>query len=245
MNKMFSYCALLAAAGILLLSSCKKDNNNSTTPTTYKCITCVTAPDALPANDGSGKGIYKGVIIGSSGTIKLSVLNGTNDIAATMVIDGTTVLLSSAITWVDGQSYVAPFTGTMNGEPVSITFSVQANGSTPVITSANIPGHTNAIFTLVKETSNALVEAFEGTYSTTKPETGTFNILLSRPLNKWGGNARKDGTNEQSDVNGTLVNGELRDEDGKKMGTLTNDNISGSFQDNNGATVTIDGKRTL
>ncbi len=245
MNKMFSYCALLAAAGILLLSSCKKDDNNSTTPTTYKCITCVTAPDALPANDGGGKGIYKGVIIGSSGTIKLSVLNGTNDITATMVIDGTTVLLTSAITWVDGQSYVAPFTGTMNGQPVSITFSVQADGSTPVITSADIPGHTNAIFTLVKETSNALVEAFEGTYSTTKPETGTFNILLSRQLNKWGGNARKDGTNEQSDVNGTLVNGELRDEDGKKMGNLTNDNISGSFQDNNGATVTIDGKRTL
>ncbi|RYZ25363.1 MAG: hypothetical protein EOP49_44725 [Sphingobacteriales bacterium] len=242
MKKTIISAALLFTVATLLVSSCKKDDAK---PQAYVCTTCTTTPDALAVNDASGKGVYKGVLIGSTGTIKFSVQNGTNDITATMVIDNTTVVLTSAVNWVDGQPYVAPFTGTMNGQPVSITFSVQPNGGSPIITSTNIPGHPNADFTLVKETSNALIECFEGTYSTTAPETGTFNILLSRTLGKWGGIAREDNSTDEDDINGDIVNGVLKDDNGNTVGTLSGDEINGSFQDGNGSTVTVTGERTL
>lgn len=246
MKNLLTSVLLLAAICLSVLSCKKKDDVKKEEPKpAYKCTTCTTTPEALAANDASSKGVYKGMLIGSSGTIKFSVQNGSNDILATMVIDGTTVSLTSSINWMSGQPYVAPFTGTLNGQAVSITFSVQANGSLPTITSSSIPGHPNAVFTLVKETSNALVECFEGTYSTTKPENGTFNILLSRTLNQWGGIARKDGSNDKSNVNGTIDNGALKDPDGKTMCNLNGDVLSGSFQDNNGSTVTINGQRTL
>ncbi len=242
-NMLFCFLAL----STILWTSCKKDTDDpKKTEDPYKCSTCVTLPDALPANDGNSKGVYKGIVIGSTGTVRFSIQNGTNDITATLVIDGVTTTLTSSIAWVSGEPYVAPFTGELNGQPASVTFSVQADGSSPVITSADIPGHPNSVFTLVKETSNALVECFEGTYSSTRPETGTFNILLSRAIGKFGGMSREDGTAEETDVNGTIdQSGTIKDEDGHVLGTLSGDTISGSFTDSNGATVTINGKRTL
>src|SRR5690606_16121089 len=193
---------------------------------------------------GNSKGVYKGIVIGSTGTVKFSIQNGTNDIMATLVIDGVTTILTSSIAWVSGEAYVAPFTGTLNGQPVSITFSVQADGGMPVITSADIPGHANAVFTLTKETSNALIECFEGTYTTSKSESGTFNIILSRTIGKFGGIAKENGSSEDSKVSGTIgQDGTIKNDEGNVLGTLSGDNISGSFTDGNGATVTISGKR--
>lgn len=237
--------AMLLAILVLAVSCSKKDDVKKDDPKpAYTCASCVTSPEALAVNDTSSKGVYKGIVVGSSGTIKFSVQNGNNDIIATLTIDSTVVNLTSSISWVSGQPYVAPFTGVLNGQPVSITFSVNVDGTEPMIMSANIPGHANAAFTLVKETSNALIECYEGTYSTTRPENGTFNIVLSRTLGKWGGVARKAGSNDKSDAKGTISNGVIKDENNKTMGNLNGDVISGSFQDNNGATVTIDGKRT-
>jgi len=238
--------SLLLLSTVLSAVSCKKskkEDKQQSAP--YTCASCVSSPEALAANDASGKGVYKGIIVGSTGTIKFAVQNGNNDITATMEIDGTTVTLTSSISWVSGQPYVAPFTGQLNGQAVSITFSVQPDGSNPVITSANIPGHPNAVFTLVKETSNALIECYEGTYSTTRPETGTFDIVLSRAIGKWGGKARQDGQSGSEDVSGTLSNGVLTDDKGHQVGTLSGDNISGTSKDSDGNTVTISGKRTL
>ena len=242
--KKLSVSFTLGLAMLLLLTfSCKKSDDKK--EESFKCSTCITSPEALAANDASSKGMYKGVVIGSSGTIKFNVQNGGTTITAILVIDGTTATLTSSVSWVNGQPYVAPFTGTLNNQQVSITFSVQPDGSNPIITAANIPGHPNASFALVKETSNALLECFEGTYSTTKPENGTFNIMLSRTLGKLGGISRKDGSNTPTDVKGTIVNGIIKDERGKEIGTLKEDLVTGSFQDGSGITVTFTGKRTL
>lgn len=245
MKKTIFTAAVMLAAATTGFLSCKKDESNPNPSNPYKCTSCVTTPDALPENDASSKGVYKGTVIGSSGTIKFSVQNGGNDITAVMVLDGTTVNLTSSVSWIDGAPYVAPFTGTMDGNPVTITFAVQADGSNPVITSADIPGHPNAVFTLQKETSNALLECFEGSYSTTKPETGTFNILLSRSLGKWGGRTQKSGSTEGSNIKGVLDGNVIKSEDGTVMGNLNGDVITGSFQDEKGRTVTIEGERTL
>ncbi|HEY9362990.1 MAG TPA: hypothetical protein VIQ00_07005 [Chitinophagaceae bacterium] len=236
---------ILFSLGLLMIAGCKKDSTDDSTDG-YTCVSCKTQPDALAANDASSKGIYKGVVIGSSGTISFNVMNDGTGITSTLVIDGTTVNLTSSITWTAGQAYVAPFTGTLNGSPVSITFTVSANGGTPSITTSSIPGHPNASFTIVKETSSSLIECFEGTYHSSLPEDGTFNLLLSRAAKVWGADVRKNGETETDDAKGIITSdNKLVEENGTVMGTLSNDEIKGSFNDSNGRKITITGKRTL
>lgn len=226
----------------VVVFSCSKDDNAAAA---YTCVSCHDTPDALLANDADVKGMYKGIVVGSTGTISINIQNGSSTITATMVLDGTTVLLTSNVATVDGQAYVAPFTGTYNGSPISITFSVGVSGTTPTVVTSDIPGHPNAAFQIYKETSTSLIEAFQGTYS--KPgESGVFNIVLSRAFSRWGGVAKKNGGTENNEVSGTInASNQLIEENGTNMATITGDVIHGSFQDGNGATITIDGTRTL
>ncbi len=232
--------SLLAATTIV---ACKKKDD---APAVYTCTACSTAPTALAANDASSKGIYKGVIIGSSGTISFDVMNSGTTITAKMVIDGVTVNLTSDVTWTAGQPVVAPFTGTLNGSPVSITFRIGISGDSATVTAVNIPGHPNAELTVIKETSTSLVQCFEGTYHTTKPEDGTFNMIVSKTARIWGAQARENGSTESDGVGGTVTaDNKLVENNGTTMGTITGDVVEGSFSDSNGKTVTIKGKRTL
>ena len=225
--------------------SCKK--SPTTTTPAYTCAACKTTPDAVASNDGSNKGVYKGVVIGSTGTIMFNLANSGTTITATMVIDGVTVNLNSAVSIVAGQTYVAPFTGTLNGSAVSITFSVSSIGANPTVTTSSIPGHPSSSFNIIKETSASLVECFEGTYSTTKPETGTFNVILSRGLKLHGGASRKDGSTTSNSFKGTInANNELIDVPSNNyLATLSGDVLSGKFVDGNGSTVNVTGKRTF
>ncbi|MCO5948377.1 hypothetical protein [Mucilaginibacter flavidus] len=226
--------------------SCSKSKDSNKKPA-YTCTTCKATPDAVAANDASNKGIYKGIIIGSSGTIKFDLANSGTTLTATLAIDGVTATLTASVTTQNGDTYVSAFTGTWSGQPVSITFSVGAGGQNPTVTAFNIPGHASATFTLAKETSNALIECFEGTYSTTKPETGTFNLLLSRSLKLFGGASRKTGSSESNSFHGSInANSELVDADGGKvLAKLTGDVLAATFVDGNGSTVTVTGKRTF
>ena len=238
------HSALLLFFFVFFLSACKKDAKPSSPD--YTCTTCKATPDAVAANDATSKGVYKGVVIGSTGTIMFDVLNSGNTISATLVIDGVTAVLTSNISWNAGESYVAPFTGTLNGSPVTITFEVDQTGTNPIVTSSNIPGHPAAQFELAKETSTSLIESFEGTYSTTKPEKGTFNLLLSRTLLRFGGIDRKDGDPGIDHFNGTITSdGKLMESGDTYIGTLKGDAINGSFKDSDGVSVTVTGKRTL
>jgi hypothetical protein len=234
--------AILVIFCIFLFIGCKKD---TTKTSYYKCTSCVAAPEAKAANDISSKGIYKGIIIGSTGTIKFDIQNDGSAIKAYCVIDGVSLELSSTVTWNADQAYVAPFTGTLNGQSVTINFSVGINGTDPTVTSSNIPGHPNAQFLIAKEASMALIECYEGSYHSTAPEDGTFNLILSRAVNRWGAIVRKNGDTDTDDEDGTIVNNKLIDSDGTNVGTLNNDEINGIFKDSNGKTVTVKGKRTL
>ncbi len=238
--KKFRNIALLLAA-LTVFFSCKKSSDSP-----YSCTSCTTTPDAKPSNDASSKGIYKGVVIGSTGTIKFDIQNDGSTVTAVMVLDGQTINLTSSVSVVSGQPYIAPFTGTLNGSPLTINFSVDATGENPVITSSSIPGHSTAQFELVKETSAALVEAFEGTYSSTSSEKGTFNLLLSRVLGKWKGAHRENGTSENISMDGTIgSDGKLYEDGTDYIGTLTGDVISGNFKDGDNYTITVSGNRKL
>jgi hypothetical protein len=236
---------LLIIPLVVVYSSCKKaSKQDEETPVSYTCTACKTTPDALAANDASAKGIYKGVFIGSTGTIKFDVNNAGTTVTALMVIDGVSVTLTSTVTYTAGTAYTAPFTGTLNGSAVSINFTVGATGQSPTVTASSVPGHPGMGFVLSKETSTALVEAFEGTYTTSLPEKGTFNIVLSRSLKLWGAAARKENATQITNANGTISGNDLIT-GGQVIGTMTQDALSGKSKDANGSDVTITGKRTL
>ena len=238
---------IIAAVTVLSFNACKKSNDAVTTPDAYKCVSCKTTPDAVASNNNSSKGIYKGVVIGSTGTIMFDIANNGSAITAVMVIDGVSVNLTSNVTWVAGQAYSAPFTGSLNGATVTINLSVGISGGTPTVTSSNIPGHPDASLNIIKETSSNLVECFEGTFSTTRPETGVFNMIVLRTLNTWSAVSRKTGAQSSNTGNGTISDNKLIDpsQNNRSIGTLNVDGINGSFVDASGNTVTIKGKRTL
>src|SRR5690554_3398545 len=170
----FTVLLVLLSAGIAF-NSCSEDDGTQKTDT-YTCDTCASTPDALPENDNSAKGVYKGIQVGSSGTLSIDIQNGSSTIIGTMVLDGITASLISNVSYVDGEPYVAPFTGTYDGDPVSLTFSVALGGGMPRVISSNIPGHPDAVFTIYKETSTSLIEAFEGTYSKPGEKIGRAHV---------------------------------------------------------------------
>jgi hypothetical protein len=234
---------IIVATLTFTYSGCKKSSSKKKEET-FTCSTCKKTPDAVAANDASAKGVYKGVLIGSTGTIAFDVNNSGNTFTATMVIDGATVVLTSTVNYVAGEAYTSNFKGTMGGQPVSVHFTVGAGGQDPQVTTADIPGHASITFILVKETSTALIEGFEGTYDTSKGESGTFNILLSRAIKRWGALVRKNGSNQTSNEDGIINSNDLMD-DGHILATINGDALEGHTNDNNGNTVNVKGKRTL
>lgn len=242
--KTITYYGIMMLLLATSIASCKKKENEEPP---YVCTSCSQTPIALAANDNSSKGIYKGVVIGSSGTIKFDIANtSSNSISAVLVIDRVTVNLTTTYTWSAGGISMAPFVGELNGQDVTINFSVGANGTGATIVSATIPGHPNAIFSLAKETSTAMARCYEGTYSTSDNETGTFNIIVSTLLKGWTGKSRKDGATTATDISGSYVNDKLYWGSGTnvEIATMNGDTFTGTFNDGS-ANVTVKGKRTL
>lgn len=242
--KFFKHLFFALTIFVVAFWGCKKNDQ----PAAYTCTTCKNTPDALAANDASSKGIYKGVILASTGTVVFDVLNGGTTITAKLTINGVVTNLTSSIAWVAGSPYVAPFTGTLNGQPVSITFSVGVSGQTPTVTSSSIPGHPNATFVVSKETSSSQVECYEGTYTGTQ-SSGTLNIILSKSANAWTGAVRKNGATTSTPFSGS-ISGSTLTATGLQppafvTGSLGTDVISnGSFNDGSG-TGTWSANRTL
>lgn len=239
---------ILLVASVLCfisVSSCKKSDSTAS----YKCTACTTTPDAKAAYDNSSKGVYKGTVVGSTGTIKFNIGNNDSTITATMVIDGTTVTLTASVAWVSGSAYVSPFTGTMGGSAVSITFSVGSDGSNPLVVTANIPGHPGAMLNVTKETSTNLIMCFEGTYqdNSSSGDKGTLNLFLSEALKAWKVTSKSTvDTSSHSVISGTFSNNVLSYSDGSGgsiTGTLSGDQITGTYVGKNNGTWTV--KRTL
>jgi len=244
MKKNFLLLACLSICLTSFFTSCKK--NDSGGNNTYACATCNATPQGNALYDNSANGLYKGVVIGSTGSIKFDINNSNSTISATLVIDGVTTVLISQVSAPPSGTYVSPFFGTMNGQPVMVTFSVNFDGTSPTITSSTIPGHPNATFIIAKETSTQMVRAFEGTYSNSLNETGTFNILVSTILKGWKGISKKTGATTTSNIEGSYANNILYWGSGTTtpIATITGDTFSGTFNDGN-ANVTVNGQRKL
>lgn len=217
-------------AGLML--ACSEDE------AAYKCKTCVETPDAIAANDNSGKGIYKGLVVGSSGTVKINISNDGSAITATLIFDGQTFNLTTTATYSDG------FEGEFSSGNVSFGFWVNNDGSGFGIYDLVIPGHDGATVQLFKEKSTSLVRVYEGTFR--GDANGVFNLVTRD--DEWLVVAREDDDEDSSGFFGTLDGGEMtcmQCGEVDIIGKISDDTASGSWEGSEGEKGTWSGKRTL
>lgn len=151
-----------------MIVSCKKSND-----TTKNNIT-----EAPAANDNSSAGIYKGVFVGSSGTVKIVLLNGNTTIKAYITFNGYHDTLTATTSVVAG---AAISNLQFIGSQMSFSFSTAANGANPSITNITYAAYPNPIRAIIaKQLSTQLVSCYEGTYYTVTggSDAGTFNCII-------------------------------------------------------------------
>ncbi|MBX3257874.1 MAG: hypothetical protein KF862_27335 [Chitinophagaceae bacterium] len=246
---------------VIVTFSCSKDNKEDKDDD-YTCTSCASAPIAVAANNTLTKGIYKGVLIGSTGTLIFDIQNTTNTITGTMVIDGKVADLTCEAVEIDlSADFEASLTGTLNGYLVIIRFHIDKGGINPRIIEADIPGHPDAVFLVAKETSDALLECYEGAYTITGDwtEEGTYNFLVTRKGGggTWSGIVAEDGFPGEAQTDTDYMSGNnlvdanrLGQGRDVVIGTVNGHTISGSFvdvydDDDEKVTIAHKGKRTL
>jgi hypothetical protein len=156
--KKYLLIALLSVINVVMFSSCDKKDNPD--PIVNNDPSFSNTPEATAVNDDKSGGVYKGVLTGSSGTVKIILQNGTA--SAIVIFDGVTKTLTttSLTDWTSGQAISnAKFT---SGD-WELIFSVNADGSNPQI-SVTIPEHTIQV-AIFKESSVEITRTFEGTYT--------------------------------------------------------------------------------
>ncbi len=143
---------------IAILFACNKsgtDNNDSNTGLS-------TSPETKPQYDHTTFGVYKGVIIGSSGTITFKINNGDNVVKGYLTIDNQKDTLTTTATITLGQPLLnVLFTGRIS----SMRVSANANGSNAMLSNIQINGHNNVTGFIIHENSTKQVLCYEGTFT--------------------------------------------------------------------------------
>lgn len=154
--KIFTLLALTVTA---FVTACKKDNPDPV--------------DGDEQTDHSNLGVYKGVLVGSTGyfTVTLKETGST----AEVVFDGESHSLQSAETLNEGADVVDFELN--SGDDVSLQISVGADGSNPEVT-VSIPDH-DVEATVYKETTEKAVELYIGENESSQTWAGTTYTLRS------------------------------------------------------------------
>src|SRR5262245_36907575 len=123
-----------------------------------------------PQFNNTSFGVYKGVVIGSSGTIFFRINNGDNTAKGYLNIDNKWDTLSTTSNLVAGQPLInVVFTGHFS----SMTLNANADGSHANLTNIQITGHVNPTIFLMHENSTKQIYCYEGTFSGSS--AGVFN----------------------------------------------------------------------
>ncbi|MBS1623139.1 MAG: hypothetical protein JSS76_14525 [Bacteroidetes bacterium] len=233
---------LLLLAG---LSACKKSSSSD-----YKCANCATSPTADAAYDHSSKGIYKGTIVGSTGTVNIEIENTGSILTAAIRLDDQWINMGTTTQWVAGQPFTATFSGVYGSQTATITFTVEADGSHPQVTYINIPGHTGATIVVYKELSSSQIKCYEGTYS--GQSAGVFNMVVNTGADTWMAVVKGNNDNSCTLVSGTISGTSLTCSNciggtagSSVSGTLSGDNMTGSWSDGQGGSGSWTSHRTM
>jgi hypothetical protein len=220
--KLNRFLAVPFALAIAFLAGCGDDE---------KAPSFLTQPEARAENDNSGKGIYKGVLIGSSGHLKVDIDNsGDGSISLTLTLDDVRYNLTTEQRYNPEVGFQGYFRGTVNGGEAQIGYFTNANGTSYGFFGVEIPGHPDVVFLIFKEKSTAVLRLYEGTFSGST--SGTVNLVLFG--NEWHAVTRpQGGTSEDVD----FLDGEI---DGNTLvcacdftftGTINGNNLSGTWAD--------------
>lgn len=150
---------------VLLIGSCSKKGNNDKE---------VVVPVPNSQYDLSNFGLYRGVFVGSKGTVTVNIMND-NNVNATFRVDGSEYKFGTTQVIQQNQATTINFAGGGN----SFTFSAAADGSNPVISNLVFTGHPNAKAVILKSLSNSWADIFECTYKENAPNTGTGVIMVA------------------------------------------------------------------
>ncbi|QBZ96714.1 hypothetical protein [Flavobacterium sangjuense] len=195
-------------------------------------------PQAKVEFDNSNFGIYKGVFIGSSGTVLINI-NNDGFLEAILKIGGSTSIYTSTET-ATLNSAMAGLTFT-NGSN-SFDFSVTANGGDPTVSNISISGHPNATIKVLKEFHNVLAKVYLGSYS--GDDSGTFNVVIvDDVINGCAGSSESGTVNVNGSYIGTSLTGTF--EGGGFSGTSSGNRISGSWVNDLGESGSWSGTRKL
>ena len=149
---------ILVAIIVISLFACKKSNTD--TKDTDNGLP--TAPETKPQYDNTAFGVYKGVIIGSSGYIIFRINNGDNIVKGYLTMDNQKDTLTTTTVLVSGQPISnILFTGRIS----SMRLSANANGSNSTLSEIRINGHNNVTGFISHEESTKQVFCYEGTFS--------------------------------------------------------------------------------
>jgi len=207
--------------GLSFFSCSKKDGATTTNNLTE-------APSAKAQYDASNFGIYKGVFVGSSGTIIIDINNSVSFVAI-LKVDNISYTFSTNQTVSINQPTTLNFSNGNN----SFTFTVSANGSNPTITNLIMNGHSNPALIVVKETSTLLVKCYEGTF--TGGDNGVFNAVIYN--NKIKALVKSNGANSNNTADGTILNNQISANGNVSTGssfsgTLNGNSFSGTWSNN-------------
>lgn len=217
--------------------SCNSSDDSSSSATNDGLTN---TPEAKAEYDGSNFGIYKGIFVGSSGTVYVNI-NNTGSISAKLVIDGTTHNFTTTESITEGLAINSlTFTSGTN----SFEFNATATGEEPLIENIIINGHPNPYIQIFKEYSFAQIKCYLGTY--TGDDSGVFNLATTADGYALGlvvpnGETSAiylDGTITETSLNGTF-------EGGIFSGTISGNTISGTWQNSVPENGTWSGTRKL
>ena len=150
---------------MILMYSCGKSNDNPSSKLPSKAET-------KPQYDNTSFGVYKGVIIGSSGYIIFRINNGDNEVKGYLTIDGRKDTLSTTQTITAGQPILnVKFMGSFS----SMTLNANADGYNARLTEIEIDGHPDHVAGIIfHENSTQQIFSYEGKINGTL--SGTINL---------------------------------------------------------------------
>lgn len=145
----------------------------------YSCSNCDPSIDEKLRNESIAKtefnnsnfGIYKGIMVGSTGIILIN-LNNNGTTNALLTIDGVRHEFNTIEHVTENQPTLIRFTNNEN----SFDFMVGENGENPTVTNYNLKNYPKVKMQLAKEQSSNPIKCYQGRY--TGDDAGIFNFYI-------------------------------------------------------------------
>ncbi len=230
---------VLVCAFMMAMSGCGSSGASADTTNTSN-----TTPTSIAANDASNKGIYKGVLTGSTGHWLADIDNtDPTKITLTFTFDGVPITLTGVET-MDGVNFVYTFTGS------GYTMILEVTPTGVIVatkTSFTLTSHSGAITVDGdKATSTVDVSAWEGTWTqvtgNNPGETGPWNIIIKGSTVSGSSN----GCAIAGTVTGSTITGTCLPDGVNVTGTISGSSVTGTWTDTNaGGSGTWSGTNSL